>query len=240
MATNFPTSLDSFATLVDGTDYPKAEHPNDRGDAIEALETKVGVDSSTVTGSHDYKIAALDVLTTIGDLIVEGASVPERLAGGVAGTILKGKGAGVLPAYEDKTHKLFIQAWHPGASWGTHGVRINNVGDSGLATIMIPDTYLRDAKIEIIYVPNETGANMHTTISGYRQKEGETNWTDTFILLAQDIGATVDGKMYSYDVTAQFSAIRGGDLILISVAYNDTAVDTNLDFSGVRIEYVSS
>jgi len=53
MSTNFPTSLDSYSTLVDGTHYPKAEYHNNRGDAIEALEAKVGVDSSTVTTSFE-------------------------------------------------------------------------------------------------------------------------------------------------------------------------------------------
>lgn len=59
MATNFPTSLDSYATLVDNVDDVLASHPNDRGDAIEALEAKVGVNSSAVTTSHDYKLRNL-------------------------------------------------------------------------------------------------------------------------------------------------------------------------------------
>jgi len=59
MSTNFPTSLDSYAALVDNTDNIVAAHPNDRGDAIEALEAKVGVDSSAVSASHDYKFTHL-------------------------------------------------------------------------------------------------------------------------------------------------------------------------------------
>ena len=66
MSTNFSTSIDSFATLVDGVDYPKAEYPNDRGDAIVALETKVGVDGSTITTSHDYKIDVLETFMNSG------------------------------------------------------------------------------------------------------------------------------------------------------------------------------
>lgn len=59
MATNYPTSLDSYAALVDNTDGIVAAHPNNRGDAIEALEAKVGIDSSAVTTSHDYKLTHL-------------------------------------------------------------------------------------------------------------------------------------------------------------------------------------
>jgi len=56
MATNFPTSLDSYATLVDNTDDVMAAHINDPRDAIEALEAKVGINSSAVTASIDYKV----------------------------------------------------------------------------------------------------------------------------------------------------------------------------------------
>ena len=57
-ATNFPTSLDSYSTKNSG-DTISESHINDPQDAIEALEAKVGVDSSAVTTSHDYKLSHL-------------------------------------------------------------------------------------------------------------------------------------------------------------------------------------
>jgi hypothetical protein len=55
MSTNYPaSSLDSYTTLVDNTDSVLAAHMNDRGDAIEALEAKVGIDGSVVATSIDY------------------------------------------------------------------------------------------------------------------------------------------------------------------------------------------
>ena len=59
MASNYPTSLDAYSALVDNTDGIVAAHPNDRGDAIENLEAKVGVDSSAVATSHDYLLTHL-------------------------------------------------------------------------------------------------------------------------------------------------------------------------------------
>ena len=56
MSTNFPTSLDSYSTLVDNTNDVMAAHINNPQDAIEALEAKVGINSSAVTGSLDYKV----------------------------------------------------------------------------------------------------------------------------------------------------------------------------------------
>lgn len=60
MTTNFPGSLDSWTAKTDGVDYPQASHINNLQDAVDALEDKVGVDSSAVTSSHDYKIAQLE------------------------------------------------------------------------------------------------------------------------------------------------------------------------------------
>ena len=60
MATNFPASLDSLTnpTSSDSLNSPShsAQHANSN-DAIEALQAKVGVDSSAVTTSLDYKVA---------------------------------------------------------------------------------------------------------------------------------------------------------------------------------------
>jgi len=60
MATNFPTSLDSY-TNPDATDKlnspAHATQHASKNDAIEALEAKVGIDSSATTTSHDYKLS---------------------------------------------------------------------------------------------------------------------------------------------------------------------------------------
>jgi len=69
MATNFPNSLDSLTNpaITDQLSSPShaAQHAN-ANDAIEQLQAKVGVNSSTVTTSHDYKIAQLEAAITAG------------------------------------------------------------------------------------------------------------------------------------------------------------------------------
>lgn len=62
MSTSFPTSLDSLTNpnsgdYMDVVDHA-AQHAN-ANDAVEALEAKVGVDSSAVTTSHDYKLSGV-------------------------------------------------------------------------------------------------------------------------------------------------------------------------------------
>lgn len=62
MASNFPSSLDNSTTLpVEAANTPLStnhiiSHQNIQ-DALEAVEAKVGVDSSAVTTSHDYKLS---------------------------------------------------------------------------------------------------------------------------------------------------------------------------------------
>jgi hypothetical protein len=63
MPTSFPSSLDSLTNPNGTTDYLDtvphgAQHAN-ANDAIEALEAKVGADSSAVTTSHDYKLSEI-------------------------------------------------------------------------------------------------------------------------------------------------------------------------------------
>ena len=61
MATNFTTSIDTFTnptstSSMSGALSHAGQH-SDVNDAVEALQAKVGADSSAVTTSHDYKIA---------------------------------------------------------------------------------------------------------------------------------------------------------------------------------------
>lgn len=60
MSTNFPTALDTL-TNPTPTDYLNSpshagQHAN-ANDAIEAIQAKLGIDSSAVTTSHDYKLS---------------------------------------------------------------------------------------------------------------------------------------------------------------------------------------
>lgn len=65
MATTFPTALDAFTnpTTTDtlgSVTVPHATQHADANDAIEALQAKVGIDSSAVPTSLDYRVTALE------------------------------------------------------------------------------------------------------------------------------------------------------------------------------------
>ncbi len=60
MSTNFPGALDSLTNPTPTSDTAAVSHSSqhaDANDAIEALEAKVGANSSGVTTSHDYKLS---------------------------------------------------------------------------------------------------------------------------------------------------------------------------------------
>jgi hypothetical protein len=65
MSTNFPTSLDTLTNpaptdALDSVAVPHAEQHANANDAIEALQAKVGIDSSAVATSLDYRVVALE------------------------------------------------------------------------------------------------------------------------------------------------------------------------------------
>jgi hypothetical protein len=55
-STDFPVSLDSLGSVTDAVDDVDDDHVNDLRRAVEAIEAKVGIDSSAVTSSLDYLV----------------------------------------------------------------------------------------------------------------------------------------------------------------------------------------
>ena len=107
MATEFPNNFDVFPTLVDNVDDILAVHQNNRADAIEALESKVGVTSSPTTTSHDYLLRNLPAQD--GSVII--SNLNAALLGGAAkdadGT-LAGNSDSSIPT--EKAVKTYVDA----------------------------------------------------------------------------------------------------------------------------------
>jgi hypothetical protein len=77
MATNFPTSLDNLTNpaSTDPTDAPShSQQHADANDAIEALETKVGINNSSNTSSLDYRVRQLETVPTYTNEMAQDAS----------------------------------------------------------------------------------------------------------------------------------------------------------------------
>lgn len=78
MATSFPTGLDALTNPTGSSSLTSPDHAGqhtDANDAIEALQAKVGVNSSAVTSSLDYKIANIPA-TSITTGTLDNARLP--------------------------------------------------------------------------------------------------------------------------------------------------------------------
>ncbi len=80
MPTNFPTTLDNFTNptssdAMNSVTVPHAAQHANLNDAVEALEAKVGVNSSAVTTTLDYKVT--DLVSRVG--VLENAEIPDTI-----------------------------------------------------------------------------------------------------------------------------------------------------------------
>lgn len=72
MPSSFPTSLDSISNPTSGSFLNSPSHSTQHinaNDILEAIETKVGIDSSAVITTHDYKLTPRVITLTDGSTV---------------------------------------------------------------------------------------------------------------------------------------------------------------------------
>ena len=132
MATNFPASLDSLTnpTSSDSLNSPShsAQHANSN-DAIEALQAKVGADSSAVTSSLDYKVAQLesDVSGLVTGKILQVVNATHSTQVLVSSTTYAATGVAATITPTAATSKVFVIITNPMRAWNEN----NGQTDSG-------------------------------------------------------------------------------------------------------------
>lgn len=107
MATNFPTSLDALTNPSGSNTLNSPSHASQHGnanDAIEAMQTKIGVDNSAVATSLDYKVRVWNPIGEItiwatgsaptGWLICDGSAVSRSTYSGLFAVLGTTYGAG--------------------------------------------------------------------------------------------------------------------------------------------------
>lgn len=93
MATNFPTSLQDLDATRGASGDPlstpnHATHHQTEDDTLEALQAKVGVDSSAVTSSHDYKLSSVtSTAKAVPDTRTITATSPVTIDGGASANL---------------------------------------------------------------------------------------------------------------------------------------------------------
>ena len=113
MAINFPTSLDVFTDPTGSDQLNLPSHSGqhtDLNNAVEALEAKVGADSSAVTTSHDYKIAQLEARTSGTILQVVSTTKTDTFSASItqgSSSAVTGLTVGITPS--STSNKVLIQ-----------------------------------------------------------------------------------------------------------------------------------
>jgi hypothetical protein len=199
MATNFPTSLDSLTNpaTTDQLNSPShaAQHAN-ANDAIEQLQAKVGVNSSAVTTSHDYKIAQLEAAITAGvsgtKLIYQdvrnqsGASLtkgtPVRVTGsdGASGKLLIGAASNTTEAGSSKTFGIVSST----LSNNSNGQAVTNGLLEGVDTTGAVDgdpVWLGANGTKIFGLVNKPVAPSHLVYLGVVVRGGQQNTGSIFV-----------------------------------------------------------
>ena len=144
MATNFPASLDTLTnpTSSDSLSSPShsAQHAN-VNDAVEALQVKVGIDSSADTSSHDYLIG--DLLSRIATLEAAGSPIVKVAAFTSSGTWTVPAGVTYAVAHIRGGGGGCNDSTSNGTAGGNSSVAFSGgtvtaLGGLGMATAMIP------------------------------------------------------------------------------------------------------
>lgn len=116
------------------------------------------------------------LLTATGDMVVRGATIPERLTAGAVGTYLKGKGAGVLPAYESEVVML--------------GCRVG----LGSAQVVTVDTWI---KINLDTEDYDIGDNFNVVTHRWTcPQAGYYQIAVNIQVLSIELGGKVEGGVY--------------------------------------------
>ncbi len=148
MAISYPAALDDFTNPSGGDNLgsstvPHATQHSNLNDAVEALEAKVGIDSSAVTSSHEYRIAAIEqtgiAQSGWDDLVSNVSAAPGGVAApaltnfGAAGTLQRQEYAFAVNDYVwlapfHINHRMKLNGYaYVHVHWSTSGTRVNPV-----------------------------------------------------------------------------------------------------------------
>ena len=190
MATSFPTSKD---TLINPqpTDSPElvshaAQHAN-ANDAIEALETKVGVNNSADATSHDYKIRTL-----------ESYAITYETAQDAAGALFGHTNhTNLIATYDDVSNEVRLSVAAPDVARTIYQTAKNETG-SALA------------KGKPVYVTGAVGASGKVRV-GLASNVAEAQSSKTFGFTAESISNNGEGQVITEGLLSNIDTVGGAD-----------------------------
>jgi hypothetical protein len=219
MATNFPASLDSLTNPAAGDSLSSPSHSAQHAnvnDAVEALQAKVGVDSSAVTGSLDYKVAnqglTLVKSQTIGSgvssVTVTGAfsSTFDNYKVTVEGTSASGSSNIMITLGSSATGSAYYGSFYYDAYTGTNTGTARSLNASRLylgAMGTLEETFC-DITISRPYLAERTqfvSLGYGNGISGWAIGTNAASTSFTSFTISAAVGTMTDGtiRVYGYN-----------------------------------------
>jgi len=264
MATNFPTSLDSYNTKTAG-DTIEEGHVNNLQDAMVAAETKVGINSSAASSSHDYKLRHLPAQETnldIGAYKLTAQQLESDIATGTAPlivastTLVSNLNADLLDSQEG-SYYLDCGNFNAGtltiARGGTNSVSTTYCNLTANVTGLLPNSNIAAittaSKVNIsalygtTYLPNAT---VDTTALKTSEPPGEVtvhNASSDLTLPGGEYGFYPRIKKNASYVFASSISIfnnNGGEFATTSYVTNVSAISSDNRYAYIQQRYVTA
>lgn len=213
MATNYPASLDSLTNPSASDNTLAVSHSSQHAnanDAIEALEAKVGANSSAVTTSHDYKLSGVTgtdkaVSKTGSETLTNKTLTAPVLNGALSGTSIKDEddmssdSATAVPTQQSV--KAYVDANGGGSTDGW-------TADADTWVYVSATSFKIEGSDETARFPIGTKIKLTQTTAKYFVVTSSSFSTDTTVNITGGAdytlaNATITSPYYSYLETAQ-------------------------------------
>lgn len=225
------------------------------GTGVRVLISSADVDDTPVNGADTVPVSSnwaydfQQALTTAGDIAyATGAGVWARLGIGTAGQRLRTNAGEDAPEWgpTGQTQEIFVPAIRSSGSVTEdtsfpQGVPITQAGDIGYVKLIFPQDFTAITNIELIFECIESAASQHVDITTYwGAYNGGESWTvHTEVVDGRDLGATTATYYINHNIAdlVNVAAPAVGDILVVRVGYDETNVNSNVCFSGIRLKY---
>ena len=242
----YPSTIDSPTANVDNVDVIYASDVNELQTAVVALENKVGVNSSAVTTSHDYKLSGVATadkavsLTGAEVLTNKTLSTGSKIALGsdATGDVYYNGGSGVLTRLPVSTDGKILKLASGVPSWATESTTVDasatakGIVEIATAAEITAGTATGSTGAVLAISPDQLASSTPVfNGSGLTGISGKLNLITTDVTFSS---SNAENTLLSYSVPANTLSI--GNLIRVTMHITNLGV-TSTNTATIRFKY---
>ena len=217
MATNFPTSLDNLTNPAGSDPVNNPSHASQHAnlnDAIEVLETKVGINNSADTTSLDYRVKSLETTPTYTNEMAQDAVAAALAAGTHTNITINYNDTGnsiSISAAAGYTNEEAVDAVAAALTAGS-GISISYNDPANTITISVDSTIATKTYVDTA-VSNlgSTAASTYVPVSEVGQADGIATLDANARIPLSQLGNLVDGAPLALDTLNELAAAINDD-----------------------------